>query len=116
MAFHRYEQITIVEFEPNSELQTNGKDEFKICDTDGTILIYYNSISNDSLIHLVLQLRGDKPVIYLYPEKDNFGVIVNVRIEKEDGEIASRYPAIRNNENNIGELHIFQADIQIDDF
>ena len=37
-------------------------------------------------------------------------------MEKEDGEIASRYPAIRNNENNIGELHIFQADFQIDDF
>lgn len=111
MAFHRYEQITIVEFEPNSELQTNGKDEFKICDTDETILIYYNSISNDSLIHLVLQFK-----ICDTDEKDNFGVIVNVRMEKEESEIASRYPAIRNNANNIGELHIFQADIQIDDF
>ena len=48
-------------------------------------------ISKDSVIHLVLRLRGDKPVIYLYREKDNFDVSVNVSMEKEDGEITSRY-------------------------
>lgn len=89
----------------------------KICDIDGTPpdeqrLVFAGrqlddgnrlseySISNESLIHLVLRLRGGKPVIYLYPEEDDFDVSVNVRMEKEDGEITSRYPVIQDNENN----------------
>ena len=66
---------------------------------DGNKLSEY-SISEDSLIHLVLRLRGDKPVIYLYPEKDDFEVSVKVSMDKEEGEITSRYPVIQDNENN----------------
>lgn len=33
-------------------------------------------IKNESLIHVVIRLRGDKPIIYLYPEIDNFDVKV----------------------------------------
>ena len=58
------------------------------------------SINRSSDIYLVLRLRGGKPVIYLYPEIDNFEVKVKVNIDKKDGEITSIYPLINENDNN----------------
>ena len=57
-------------------------------------------IAKDSTIHLIRRLVGGKPVIYLYPEQDNFDVSVNIDMKKEDGEITSIYPVIKGNEKN----------------
>ena len=56
-------------------------------------------IQKDSTIHMVLRLKGGKPVIYLYPEKDNLDVNVKVDMKKEDGEITSIYPVINKTDN-----------------
>ena len=66
---------------------------------DGNDLMDY-AIGNKSTINLVLRLKGSKPVIYLYPEKDDFDVSVNVSVKKEDGEITSIYPRIKDDESN----------------
>lgn len=65
---------------------------------DGNTLQDYN-IQKDSTIAVVLRLTGGKPVIYLYPEKDNFDVNVKVDMKKEDGEITSIYPVIKESDN-----------------
>lgn len=57
------------------------------------------SITKDSTIHMVLRLRGDKPVIYLFPKEDNFDVSVSINMKEEDGEITSRYPLINNDKS-----------------
>ena len=54
---------------------------------DGNTLQYYG-IQEDSLIHLVLRLRGGKPVIYIYPTHK---MEVNVKVHNK-GEFSCTYP------------------------
>ena len=66
---------------------------------DGNNLYDY-SIVNDCTVHMILRLRGRKPVIYLYPENDNSNISVNIHMNKDDGEITSIYPVIKGNDKN----------------
>ena len=66
---------------------------------DRKTLSYY-SIDSSSMIFISLVLRGGKPVIYLYPEIDNFDVKVKINMDKKDGEITSIYTLINENDNN----------------
>ena len=52
--------------------------------------IGYYKIQKDSTLHLVLRLRGAKPVIYLYPEEETD---VTVSIKAKDGEFSFVYPS-----------------------
>ena len=54
----------------------------------------YYSVQKDSSLNMIINLKGGKPVIYLYPEYDNFDIKVKVEMKKEDGKITSRYPII----------------------
>ena len=62
--------------------------------------VHEYSIQNGSILHLILRLKGGKPVIYLYPEKDNFDVEVKVKMPKKEGEITSIYPVIKDEDHN----------------
>lgn len=56
----------------------------------------YN-IKEGVTIRYFYRLRGGKPVIYLYPDKDDFKATVNIEMKKEEGEITSIYPVIKGN-------------------
>lgn len=64
------------------------------------VTLQESSIGDHSTLHLVTRLKGGKPVIYLYPEQDNFDVSVSVDMRKEIGEITSRYPLINAHDGN----------------